>query len=55
MNRGLTKEEAERGVSPETLTKAEWGAMWAGSLRAEGEARQRHMQASLLASTRVGP
>lgn len=27
MNRGLTKDEAERGVIPAKLTKSEWAAM----------------------------
>lgn len=41
MNRGLTKDEAERGVIPAPLTKAEWRAMHNASLLTTWEALHR--------------
>ena len=40
MNRGLTKEQAERGVQPEPLTKAEWKAMRNASVIASVTAQE---------------
>jgi hypothetical protein len=49
MNRGLTAADAERGVQPAPLSKAEWGKLWAASLLAEMDARDRHALALLRA------
>jgi len=45
MNRGLTTDEAERGVRPLIQTKDEWNLMWLGSLEAERDAHNRHAHA----------
>lgn len=41
MKRGLTTEQAQRGVSPTPLTRVEWGALWRESPLAEAEAHHR--------------
>jgi len=41
MNKGLSLEDALKGVSPPKLTKEEWDAMHEGSLLIDHSARER--------------
>lgn len=45
MKRGLTTADAERGVQPPTLSRAEWDALWLASITAEQDAHARHTAA----------
>ena len=47
MNRGLTREEAERGVIPTKLTKSEWQAMHETSRKLMLDALNRTVQEAL--------
>ena len=47
MNRGLTTEEAERGVIPTKQTKSEWAAMHEASRKAMLDALNRTVQQAL--------
>lgn len=47
MNRGLTRDEAERGVIPLPLTKSEWQAMHEASRKAMLDALNRTVQEAL--------
>ena len=54
MNRGLTTEEAERGVRPTIQTKEEWDLMWLGSLEAQADAVMRTGSAFFSLSQQYG-
>lgn len=47
MNRGLTRDEAERGVIPLPLTKGEWQAMHEASRKLMLEALDRTVKQAL--------